>query len=317
MAMGRKEKILVVDDEEIVRIQLGRVLSREGYDVYAAGSGEEALALMENTQVDLVLSDMVMERMDGLALLREVNRRYPGTIFIIITGHGSLATAIDSMRLGAFDYLLKPCDDGELKVRVARGLKERRLQKKVEHQTRRLERMAITDGLTGLYSRSYFMEALNREFKHFLRYRSPLSFMMIDIDFFKKINDAFGHPVGDSVLINISGMFRGMIRETDVIGRYGGEEFGVIQPRTGPEGARVSAARILSAVASDETLCVPPGEPPQRVTVSIGIASCPHEAIESAVRLIEAADTALYEAKRRGRNRLVVFEEEMGSGLAF
>jgi diguanylate cyclase (GGDEF)-like protein len=301
--MGRKEKILVVDDEEIVRVQIGRVLAKEGYDVTAASSGEEAIAIMAKTSFDLVLSDMVMEGMDGLAFLKEVNRKYPKTIFMIITGHGSLATAIQSMRLGAFDYLLKPCDNTELIERIQRGLREWRLLKKAENQARKLEQMAITDGLTGLYSRSYFMETLNREFKHHLRYKSPLSFMMIDIDHFKRVNDRFGHRVGDEVLKSMADKFRKIIRETDVIGRYGGEEFGVIQPRTDHDGARRTTQRILSAISIDSTLCAPPGERPQPMTVSIGIASCPHPDIQDPSQLIEAADKALYHAKHAGRNR--------------
>jgi diguanylate cyclase (GGDEF)-like protein len=222
---------------------------------------------------------------------------------MIITGHGSLATAIRSMRLGAFDYLLKPCDNKELIERIQRGLKEWRHLKRAENQARKLEQMAITDGLTGLYSRSYFMETLNREFKHHLRYESPFSFMMIDIDHFKRINDRFGHRVGDEVLRNIAAKFRLIIRETDIVGRYGGEEFGVIQPRTDNEGARRTALRILTAVGEDRSLCTPPGEPPQRMTVSIGTATCPHHKIKDSAQLIEAADKALYHAKGAGRNR--------------
>ncbi len=312
MVMAYRERILAVDDEEAVLYQIGRVLAGAGYDVTAARSGEEALTLMEKFDFDLVLSDIVMEGMDGLTLLKEMSQKDPGLVFILITGHGSLATAIESMRLGAFDYLLKPCEDAELKRRVERGLKQRRLQKKAERQTRKLERMAITDGLTGLYSRSYFMEAVNREFKHFQRYRTPLSFMMIDIDFFKRINDRFGHQVGDAVLKNISARFRTIIRETDITGRYGGEEFAVIQPGTDAEEAKISAARVRRSIEKDDSLCTPPGRPPQRITVSIGIVSCPHPEIHDAARLIKAADTALYEAKRTGRTKVIFFNEGGG-----
>lgn len=301
--MVHKAKILVVDDEEIVRIRIGRVLAKEGYNVTMSSSGADALAVMEKMTFDLVLSDMVMEDMDGLALLKKVRRKSPGTIFMIITGQGSLATAIESMRLGAFDYLLKPCDDSELKLRIERGLKERRLLKKVESQNRKLEKMAITDSLTGLYSRSYFMEALDREFKHFNRYRTPLSFMMIDLDHFKKINDRFGHQTGDEVLKRIARKFMKIIREADVIGRYGGEEFGVIQPRTDIPGATRSGRRILSSLREDPEMILDN----VKVRVSIGIATCPHKEIVSPSQLIKAADTALYQAKRAGRDRLVVY----------
>jgi len=305
--MNRKEKVLIVDDEKIVRIQLGRILAKEGLDVTAANSGEEALQLMEREEYDIVLSDMAMGDMDGLELLKSVKRSYPSTIFLIITGHGTLASAIESMRLGAFDYLLKPCENDELKMRVQRGLEQRRLQRKVADQNRRLEQMAITDGLTGLYTRSYFMNNLDREFKHFYRYKSPLSFMMIDIDHFKQINDRFGHQVGYKVLHKISRSFSKIIRETDIIGRYGGEEFGIILPTTDIQGARITATRIRTTIEQDDSLCKPPGKLPQQITVSIGLAACPYHKLKNASDLIRAADTALYEAKRAGRNRVVVF----------
>jgi len=305
--MGRKEKILVVDDEEIVRVQIGRVLTKEGYSVTLAPGGEEALSIMDKASFDLVLSDMVMEGMDGLALLKTVNQKFPKTIFMIITGYGSLASAIESLRLGAFDYLLKPCTNKELKQRIQRGLKEWRHLRKAENQARKLEQMAITDGLTSLYSRSYFMESLNREFKHHLRYGTPLSFMMIDIDYFKKVNDEYGHQVGDEVLVRVAAKFRKIIRETDIIGRYGGEEFAVIQPRTDLKGACKTASRILWDVENDNTLCTPTDSTPQKITVSIGIASCKVHKIKTASSLIEAADKALYNAKRGGRNRAITF----------
>ncbi len=306
--MVSKDKILVVDDEKIVRVKLGRILIKEGYDVSLARDGRDALAILEKETFDLVLSDMVMGDMDGIALLEAVRSKYPGTIFIIITGHGSLATAVQSMRLGAFDYLLKPCDDEELILRVQRGLKEKRLQKKLEVQTRKLEQMAITDDLTGLYSRIYFLEALKRSFNEHRRYKSFLSFMMIDIDHFKRVNDSYGHLVGDRTLKRVSSLINKTIRDTDIIGRYGGEEFGIIQPRTGLEGARITAARILSNVRNDRSLCMPPEARPQRITVSIGIASCPHREISNHSQLIDAADNALYEAKNSGRDRVVLYD---------
>ncbi|MBU0755583.1 MAG: diguanylate cyclase [Planctomycetes bacterium] len=305
--MGRKAKILVVDDEKIVRIRLGRALSAEGYEVDLVPSGAKALQALSKTTYDLILSDMVMEDMDGVELLRKVHPSYPETIFMIITGHGSLATAIETMRLGAFDYLLKPCDDSELIFRIQRGLKERRLLIKVKEQQKKLEQLAITDSLTGLYARSYLMEALDREFKHFLRYKVSLSFIMIDLDYFKKINDELGHQAGDEVLKSVARTIRSTIRDADIIGRYGGEEFGIILPKTGWKGAQRTATRLLQGVRALSSEKGFSNKIPHQVTVSVGIASCPHRKIKSPAQLLQAADTALYEAKRAGRDRLAMF----------
>ncbi len=168
-----------------------------------------------------------------------------------------------------------------------------------------IERLAITDGLTGLFNHRYFQEKLSEEFNRVERFSTPLSLLLIDIDYFKKINDTYGHPVGDTVLKKISGIIRKTIRSVDIPARYGGEEFALILPGTDSSGAMNMAERLRKAImdvsfSADNVVF--------KVTVSIGISTNPKgvkEKIKNKEELIERADKALYEAKNKGRNKSI------------
>jgi len=168
-----------------------------------------------------------------------------------------------------------------------------------------IERMAITDGLTGLFNHRNFQEKLTEEFMRMQRFQNPLSFLLIDIDFFKKINDTFGHPAGDEVLRGVAGIIRETIRNVDIPARYGGEEFAAILPGTNHEGAQKMAERLRKAIAERKFMI--DGKDLQ-VTVSIGAATSPHDT-GNREELIEKADQALYHAKRSGRDRCVLWKE--------
>jgi diguanylate cyclase (GGDEF)-like protein len=169
----------------------------------------------------------------------------------------------------------------------------------------KIEKMAITDGLTGLFNHRSFQEKLSEEFNRMQRFANPLSFLLIDIDFFKKINDAHGHPAGDEVLRGVAGVIRETIRNVDIPARYGGEEFAVILPGANHEGAQKMAERLRNTIAKQEFPFEGKG---MRVTVSIGAATSPHDT-GNRDELIEKADQALYHAKRNGRDRCVSWRE--------
>ncbi|HXX54309.1 MAG TPA: sensor domain-containing diguanylate cyclase [Thermodesulfovibrionales bacterium] len=168
-----------------------------------------------------------------------------------------------------------------------------------------MERMAITDGLTGLFNHRNFQERLTAEFRRLARFSTPLSLLLIDIDFFKKINDAYGHPAGDEVLREVAGVVRDTIRNVDVPARYGGEEFAALLPGTSHEGALKMAERLRETI---EKKRFPIEGKELRVSVSIGAATSPHDA-GTKEELVEKADKALYFAKRNGRNRCVPWRE--------
>lgn len=162
--------------------------------------------------------------------------------------------------------------------------------------------LAITDGLTKVFNHRYFQEQLGREIKRAKRYRHPLSLIMLDIDYFKKYNDYYGHPKGDSVLRKIAQVLRSTIRETDIVARYGGEEFAIVLPETGKSEVGEVARKILEAIEKED-FCGEEILPDGKFTLSCGIAVFPHDAT-TREGLIDQADRALYEAKHTGRNRV-------------
>jgi diguanylate cyclase (GGDEF)-like protein len=188
---------------------------------------------------------------------------------------------------------------------AANALERAQLFESIQRANERLERLAITDGLTGLYNHRHFLERLTEECERARRYEHELSCIIFDIDNFKRINDTFGHLQGDSILRQMSKRISEATRKSDVVARYGGEEFAVIMPQTDRDGAAAEAERLRCVLGDSPYLGMPPG---QRVTVSIGVGALWPE-MESCEALIRTADAALYEAKRTGKNRVVVHKE--------
>lgn len=178
-----------------------------------------------------------------------------------------------------------------------------------------LDRLARTDALTGIANRRAFFDVLGIEFRRSRRYGRQLSVLMLDLDHFKAVNDEWGHPFGDHVLRQTADVIAANVRESDLLGRYGGEEFALALPETGEEHALAVGEKLRAAVEAHEfrTPTVPPsGQPPVHLTVSIGVASLPVEEDQDEVELIGRADRALYEAKRTGRNRVVAHRKPLG-----
>ena len=191
---------------------------------------------------------------------------------------------------------------------AANALERAHLFDSIQRANKRLELLAITDGLTGLYNRRYFRERLDQEFARSARYEQPLACMIIDIDNFKQVNDTYGHQIGDEVLRAVADYTKNACRKSDIVARFGGEELVIIMPLTPPEGAKGQAIRLLQGFRELR----PPGLPPERViTASIGVAMLDRGAMPDAESLVRLADEAMYLAKRRGKNRVVVDGKEL------
>jgi diguanylate cyclase (GGDEF)-like protein len=303
MPDSRPFHIAVVDDDAAIRRLVRLFLTRAGYGIFECTTGEEARQALTTQQWDLAILDRRLPDMDGAVLCHEVKSipEFRARYVIMLTGEDEQEDKVQGLELGADDYITKPFQSPELLARIRAGKRIVDLQKELLETNKRLELLSITDGLTKLFNHRHLQDELARAFQESERYQRPLSLAIIDLDFFKKINDSYGHAVGDEVLKAVSQMFRESIRATDLVARYGGEEFAVMMPETELNDAIVFAEKIRSMV-EETPIQATPG--PLNVTVSIGVASVPHSRIHHAKELVVAADKALYRAKKNGRNQV-------------
>lgn len=301
--------ILVADDEAENRRLLQFKLELEGYRVETVSSGPEAVELVCKEKPDLILMDIVMPGGDGLEacrVLREDGETAQIPV-IFLTGQSDFETKLTGLSLGVRDYLTKPVDLRELVVRVRNALnlkrefdRLRRQAETLQHQNQQLQTVAVLDDLTGLLNRRGLIQRSMQELAHARRHDRPLTIGLLDIDYFKQINDAYGHPAGDQVLRELARRLSAEMRSSDVLGRWGGEEFMVLLPDTPAELAQSVCERLRLHIESA------PVSLPDRllhITVSLGYAVFPTSGTTFDA-LLHAADTALYEAKRGGRNRI-------------
>jgi diguanylate cyclase (GGDEF)-like protein len=295
--------IAIVDDDAAIRRLVRLLLTRAGYDTREYATGSEAQTALRSEFWDLAILDRRLPEMDGLQMAAELkgNPEFRSRYIIMLTGEDEQEDKVEGLESGADDYITKPFQPRELLARIRAGERIVRLQKELLETNKRLELLSITDGLTKLNNHRYFQDELARAFEESQRYGRPLSLAMIDLDFFKKVNDTYGHAVGDDVLKRAAALFHESARSTDLVARYGGEEFAVMMPETELADAAVFAEKIRSLIAS-QPIETQAGAIP--ATVSIGVASVPLSRILTAKELIVAADKALYRAKKNGRNQV-------------
>lgn len=295
--------IAIVDDDPAIRRLVRLFLKRAGYDILECTTAEEARQALNTRHWDLAILDRRLPDSDGAVLAHEIKSQddFRSRYIIMLTGEDEQEDLVEGIELGADDYITKPFHSPELLARIRAGKRIVDLQKELMETNRRLELLSITDGLTKLNNHRYLQDELARAFEEAQRYERPLSLAMIDIDFFKKVNDTYGHAVGDDVLKRVAKLYRESVRSTDLVARYGGEEFAVMMPETNLEDGITFAEKIRNMIESTplETQIGP-----LSITVSVGVASVPHTRIHTAKELIVAADKALYRAKRGGRNQV-------------
>ena len=295
-----KETILIIEDEEDILALLSGLLASEDYRVITAGNGREGIKKFQEHNPDLIITDVRMPIMDGIEVLREVKTKESDTEVIILTGHSDEATAIDCLRLGAYDYFRKPLEDIDvLLTAVERVLEKRNLELKNRSLVKQLEELSIKDPLTGLYNYRYLQSCLDEEIDRSRRYGHRFFILMIDADHFKDINDTYGHLFGDHVLKKLGELLAAELRSTDRLFRYGGEEFLVIMNELTKAEVAMVVKRLMERIRNHQ-FCYE-GQA-AKITVSMGGAFFPDGA-EDKLELIKTADQALYKAKESGRNR--------------
>ena len=293
-------RILIADDEPISRRTLEAALMRLGHDVIAVEDGAAALtALARPDAPHLAILDWMMPGADGLTVCRTIRQRpVPYTYVILLTARHLPADMVQALDAGADDFLTKPFDALELRARLRSGERVIALQEDLLRTQGALEYQATHDRLTGLWNRGRIFDQLTRELSRVKREHAQLSVAMADLDHFKLINDSHGHAAGDAVLEQIAKRMRSVLRVSDAIGRYGGEEFLIVLPRSDTAGAREVAERVRAAVGHHPVTW---GSVDIEVTVTVGVASTAVFGFDAAL-LVQASDEALYRGKAAGRN---------------
>jgi two-component system, cell cycle response regulator len=311
MSTGRKRsRVLMVEDSRVSLEVYAQRLERRGYQMVTAISAEAARVELENSLPDLILLDVFMPKVSGFDLLRELRSapRTATTPIILISALSDTQHIVEGLELGANDYVTKPIVMPILTARMEALLRSSELVRRLEVQTELLAKLAAFDDLTGSYNRRSLFHHLEAELSRSRRYGRSLSVLMADIDHFKKVNDQYGHLVGDQALRWVATTLQNELRSMDFLCRYGGEEFCAILPETNRPGAARAAERIRSAL--ERHVFVTDGLN-LSLTVSVGGASWTPADDQEIPDLLARADRALLDAKRAGRNQIQIATEDV------
>lgn len=302
--MSQRHSILLVDDDPAILRLLRYWLELAGYEVITAQDGNEAKAAIETRCPQVIITDWEMPDVDGPELCRWVrSQSLPHYVYVLfLTVRSGLEDLVRGLEAGADDFLKKPIDKDELLARL-------RSARRVLDLEQQLSALAHCDSLSGLPSRRSFFEALGREWSRSQRYHFPLSCVMVDIDFFKRINDLYGHPAGDEVIRRVGQALAEGCRTSDIVSRYGGEEFCLLLPETTEENAALWANRMRQRLAE---LVIEINGKPLQITASFGVAQRMADTT-SPEQLVDMADQALIVAKRSGRDRVVDYHSVLNA----
>ncbi len=295
-------RLLIVDDDPN-NVRLLASIFDQDYDILFALSGLEAIDISLRERPDLIILDVMMPDLDGYTVCKTI-KNHPHTKdipIVFLTAHCDAEEEIRGLEMGAADFISKPFYPKIVKIRVSNQIE-------LKYAREKLTKLAITDGLTGIANRRYFDDQLAHEWTRARRLNQTLAIAMIDVDWFKKYNDHYGHQGGDDCLRQVANVLSNVAkRDSDFVARYGGEEFAIILPMTQAENALELAKNSCLALSNLEL--------PHalsdfgHVTLSVGVAvGCPKQNTTPHNLLINA-DKALYTAKEKGRNRAVLFVE--------
>jgi diguanylate cyclase (GGDEF)-like protein len=296
-------KILVADDSAVYRKLVEHAFSDQGYTVVFADNGREALRLFSQHRPALVITDWAMPDISGLELCQRLRRNFEDLYpyVILLTSNTEKEQVVEGLAAGADDYLTKPFHAGELRARVRVGFRIVSLHREIQAKNRQLEELALTDSLTGLPNRRAIDEWAPRTLSAAARHNFPVWVALADLDQFKRVNDTFGHKTGDAVLRAFAETLKSNTRQSNICGRFGGEEFITIVTHVERHNMMLAMDRIRHSFE------LQPFETNGKTftsTVSFGISGFAGKVVPRLELLIDRADQALYSAKKNGRNRV-------------
>lgn len=303
-------ELLVVDPDPLVRKDVLRHMSNLAMYVHQAETMERALevGLAKADALDCILLDLTAPELDGVEIMKRL-REAPDTaeipVIVVTDGAPSETDLLKILELGAVDTLTKPLSGVLLCAKVRAVCDRSRMQRELRNKLRFALENAAHDPLTGLFNRRFFERRLREESAHARRHRRPFAIVLVDLDYFKLVNDTYGHEDGDRVLRHVAEVIQSSLREDDVACRYGGEEFVVLLRATTGAAARAVANRLRAALAQTPIDLGPKNEP-RHVTFSAGVAAADERNHFHADDIVARADAALYRAKRGGRNRVEI-----------
>ncbi len=301
--------ILISENDSVTCRMLRRTLESWGHTVFSAEDGDTAWAIYQQELPNLVITDWVMPGFDGPELCRRIraaNLHSANPVYVILlTARNSVQSLAAGFAAGADDYITKPFDNAELRARVHAGMRIIALQQELISAREEMERLSLTDSLTGLLNRRALVEALRRDEDRMRRENRAIGVVLTDVDNFKNFNDRYGHETGDRVLELVANCMKASVRTGDYVGRWGGEEFLLVLP-----GADIiqsaEVAELCRVMLESQRITTPNGEVLQ-MTSSFGAASTEGTNRVDVMSLVQQADKAMYWAKEAGRNRVKIY----------
>ena len=293
--------ILVVDNDQAIRNQVSTALKQAGYHCEDVEDTKNALALLRRHTFDVVLIDISILTITNNFEFISYIKQY-GSAIILMTNQYEDYSYEKASYLGASDFVIKPIRDIDLLMRIRHVIAERHDNKDRQAILAQLERLALTDGMTGLYNNRHFYNQLNYETDRAIRYRHDLSILLMDVDNFKTFNDTYGHLEGDKILIRFGQILRACLRANDIAFRYGGDEFIVLLPETPIESVHHVAVRILTSFAA-ETFAPAPD---LKISKTLSIGATVFDLQEDPLNMVKRSDHAMYLAKQNGRNQITI-----------
>lgn len=289
-----KKSILIIDDSKLNLMIMEDILVAEGFNVKCLDTNIDILQKVMNIKPDIILLDLVMPHMDGFDVCK-ILKNEPAVSFIpiiIVTADTNPVSIKKALNLGAFDYIKKPFESIEVIARVHSAIAVSEYEEKLRH-------LALKDGLTCLYNKKAFTELFKRELANQIRNEFNSAFLIIDIDNFKTINDTYGHQCGDSILRELAFLLVSSVRECDIVGRYGGEEFCILLTNISKKDSENVCERIIKTIENNKFNY---SKQTINVTVSVGAIFNKSDKTINTTNIIKIADDNLYTVKRTGKN---------------